>query len=128
MTRRAFTLIELIAVVVVLAIIAGIALPKYFNAVQNGRITDCKDHLAVIRINISQATIEKAAFPTFAELSNWKMPANPFNGSSAVRNASGTWTQDGSPSVLGPQGWAYDEVTGKIWANSNSPGVNENSF
>ena len=36
---RAFTLIELIAVIVVLAILAGVAIPKYFDYAQNAKIS-----------------------------------------------------------------------------------------
>ena len=50
--RKGFTLIELIAVIVVLAILAGVALPKYFDYSANAKTSACKGTLGGIRAGI----------------------------------------------------------------------------
>ena len=50
---RAFTLIELIAVIVVLAILAGVAIPKYFDYAANARESSTKGTLGGVRSAIA---------------------------------------------------------------------------
>ena len=132
--RRGFTLIELIAVIVVLAILAGVALPKYFDYSAQARASSCKGTLGAVRSGIANfyansAISGTASYPSFAQLTTLGtvmqevLPANPYNSSAAVRNADGTWVS-GNPPVSGAQGWAYDPTNGKFWANTNSVGEN----
>jgi prepilin-type N-terminal cleavage/methylation domain-containing protein len=141
MTRRrhptslaAFTLIELLAVVVVLAILAGVALPKYFDYAAQAKVSACKGVLGGVRTAVgafysNSATTGAVAYPTLAELTTIGtvlqevLPDNPYNGSNAV--AAATWNA-ASPPVSGPAGWNYDAAVGKFWANSNT--VGENAF
>jgi hypothetical protein len=68
-------------------------------------------------------------YPTFVQVNTLgtvmqePIPANPYNNSSVIRDADGTWVA-GAPPVSGVQGWAYDETNGKFWANSNTVGEN----
>ncbi len=134
--RRGFTLIELIAVIVVLAILAGVALPKYFDYSAQARSASCKGTLGGVRAGIANFYMNSGiagieTYPTHAELLTLgtvmqePIPQNPYNNSSAVRDADGTWVA-GNPPVAGAQGWAYDESNGKFWANTNT--VGENAF
>jgi hypothetical protein len=62
------------------------------------------------------------------------IPNNPFStknklGSSdanTVYNMSGS--AKGTLSVGGGIGWCYNDLTGAFWANTRTPGVNENEF
>jgi len=135
---RGFTLIELIAVIVVLAILAGVALPKYFDYATQAKISSCKGTLGGVRAGIANfysnsALTSTPAYPTYAQLNTLGtvmqelLPENPYNNASTLRDADGTWVA-GNPPVTGAQGWAYDETNGKCWANSDTTGVDENAF
>ena len=63
---RAFTLIELIAVIVVLAILSGIAIPKYFDYAAQAKASSCKGTLGGVRSAIasfySKSSLNAKAF------------------------------------------------------------------
>jgi len=128
---RAFTLIELIAVIVVLGILAGVAVPKYFDYAANARESATRATLGTVRSAIANfyansAIAGEATFPTIEELRalgtvmQEAIPANPYKNTQQnadVRAA--TWDPDNlAPS--GNEGWNYDANTGRFWANSDS--------
>ena len=133
--RKGFTLIELIAVVVILAILAGVALPRYFDYAAQAKASACKGVLGGVRAGIANfysnaAITGTAAYPTLAQLQTVGtvmqdiLPENPYNNSATIAAAS--WAA--TPPVSGSNGWNYDAATGKFWANSDTVGVDENTF
>jgi len=131
--RKGFTLIELIAVVVVLAILAGVALPKYFDYAAQAKVSACKGALGGVRAGVAnfyanEAISGTAGYPTLAELEavgtvmQELIPDNPYNNSNDV--AAATW-DSANPPVSGAAGWNYDAAAGKFWANSDEVGENE---
>jgi len=128
---RAFTLIELIAVIVVLAILAGVAIPKYIDYTANARSAAVKGTLGGVRSAIANFYANSAvsgspAFPTLVQIQTVgtvmqeAIPANPYNNSTTISAA--TWNT--TPPVAGTNGWNYDAAAGKFWANSNTTGEN----
>jgi prepilin-type N-terminal cleavage/methylation domain-containing protein len=129
---RAFTLIELIAVIVVLAILSGIAIPKYFDYAASAKASSTKGTLGGVRSAIANfyansAVNGTAAYPTLVQVQTTgtvmqeAIPANPYNSSSTI--AAATWAA--TPPVTGANGWNYDAASGRFWANSTTSGVNE---
>lgn len=130
--RRAFTLIELIAVIVVLAILAGVALPKYFDYAAQAKVSAVKGVLGGVRAGVANfyanaALSGTAAYPTLVQLQTVGtvmqeiLPQNPYKSSATIVAAT---YDSSSPPVSGAAGWNYDAAAGKFWANSNSVGEN----
>ena len=143
-SRSAFTLIELIAVIVVLAILSAVAIPRYFDYASSARASTVRATLGSVRTAISNfyanTIVNNAApaFPTLAQLTapgtvmNDPLPNNPFNNSQAT--VAGTWTvatalaPSPAQTVSGTSGWGYDATAGKFWANSATAEVAENTW
>jgi prepilin-type N-terminal cleavage/methylation domain-containing protein len=130
---RAFTLVELIAVIVVLAILAGVAIPKYFDYASKAKESACKAVLGSVRAGIANfyansiITTGTATYPTLTQLETTgtvmqeAIPTNPYNNSNDVTGA--TWAT--TPPVTGNYGWNYDAASGRFWANSTTTGISE---
>lgn len=130
--RRGFTLIELIAVVIILAILTAVAWPKYIDHVAKIDEVTCRGSLGDVRAGIQNfyanaAISGKAVYPTLLQLQTIGtvlqdvVPENPYNGSAVIAAAN---YNAGNPPVSGVNGWNYDAATGKFWANSNTVGEN----
>jgi prepilin-type N-terminal cleavage/methylation domain-containing protein len=130
---RAFTLIELIAVIVVLAILSGVAIPKYFDYAAKAKESACRGVLGGVRSAVANfygnAAVNGApAYPTLVQLQTVGtvmqevMPPNPYNNSATI--AAGVWAA--APPTSGANGWNYDAAAGKFWANSTT--VSENTW
>jgi prepilin-type N-terminal cleavage/methylation domain-containing protein len=137
-TRRAFTLVELIAVIVVLAILSAVAIPKYFDYSAKAKESAVKGTLGAVRSAIANfyantAVNGSAAFPTLAELEangtvlQDAIPTNPYLAAPSNDVAAATWNAS-NPPVSGTNGWNYDVAAGKFWANSDTSGVDENTW
>lgn len=132
-SNYAFTLIELIAVIIVLAILSGVALPKFFDYSSKAKESACKGSLGGVRAAVAsfyanEAINGTAAYPSLTQLQTVgtvmmeTIPDNPYNGSNTI--ASATYSAS-DPPVSGTAGWNYDASAGKFWANSDTTGENE---
>ena len=128
--RKGFTLIELMAVVLILAILAGVALPKFFNYQNQAKEASCKGTLGGVRAGITTGT---AAYPTLAELTDGStmqesLPENPYNSSADV--AAVLSAAAAARTVAGVNGWNYYDGGGADPAlfYANSSVASENSF
>ena len=130
---RAFTLIELIVVIVVLAILAGVAIPKYIDYTSNAKASATRGVLGGVRSAVANFYANSAitgtpTWPTLVQMQTVGtvmqevLPNNPYQNSNAIVAA--VWAA--TPPVAGAQGWDYDVAVGKFWANSN--GSSENTW
>ena len=120
--------------IVVLAILAGVALPRYFDYAAQAKVSSCKGTLGGVRAAIANfyansAISGTATYPTLVQMQTQgtvmqeAIPANPYNNSATI--AAAVWNA-AAPPVSGANGWNYDPAVGRFWANSNA--VAENTF
>lgn len=138
--RSAFTLIELMSVVIILAIIAGVALPKFFDHQARASEAACRGTLGGVRSGIANFYANRAistgtaAYPSLTELTDGStmqeaLPENPYKERADVIAA--TQAQAGSRTVIGGgAGWAYynGSAGGSAVFYANSNDVGENLF
>lgn len=144
--RAGFTLIELMAVVLILAILAGVALPRFFDYRDEARVASCKGTLGGVRAGVANfyangaITGGTAVYPTLAELTTIgtvmqeAIPDNPYDGGANPGDVNAALKAESDartiPVAAGAGGWAYYDGGGAnpavFYANTNN--VNENSF
>ncbi len=130
---RAFTLIEMVVLVCILGVLAGVAIPVYIDYTTNAKAAAAKGTLGAVRSAISTFYLNSAmngtaAYPTLVQLQTLDtvlheaLPVNPYNNSKVI--AAATWAA--TPPTSGNNGWNYDAASGRIWLNSNTGGLGEN--
>lgn len=94
--RKGFSLVELIAVMVVLAILAGVAAPRFFSYSSDAKSAALQGTLGGVRTGIANFYANAAitgtpAYPTFEELTavgtvmQEAIPENPYTGLKTVK-------------------------------------------
>jgi len=123
--NQAFTLIEILVVVVILAILAAIIIPQFRNAGIEAKASSLSTDLQRIRLQIElYRTRHNGNPPTLANFAAQmtgktdmngdtsgtdfgpyliSIPVEPFTGSNAI-------------SAADTEGWNYDETTRRFWA------------
>ncbi|HEX8876912.1 MAG TPA: prepilin-type N-terminal cleavage/methylation domain-containing protein [Phycisphaerales bacterium] len=133
--RKAFTLVEILIVVVILGILAAIVVPQFTNATQDAQAGNIKAQLDTLNNQIelfrartnnypsitdfNTASTTNTAYTTWGPLIDGGYvkapPVNPFNGSSTVAAAAAAgvgWHWNSTTNTLGAVN--FNESTGKI--------------
>jgi len=140
-TAKAFTLVEILIVVIILAILAGVAIPQIGGVTEVSRETNLKENLSKIRAQIQVYRNQHDAFPDGDEFADQmtkytnferevadtgdqdyrygpyleQMPPNPVTKDATIRTASGA--DQHFPPGDADGGWWYNEVTGAFYAD-----------
>lgn len=133
--RRAFTLIEVMIVVVVLAIIAGAVIPQFQDSTKHAKSNTTKFNLRMLReqlqvysnehegrkpttldaltmqTNSTGATGSTAAFPYGPYVI--ELPVNSITGSNLVRTAANN--PPAAATGAEDAGWLYHAASGGVW-------------
>lgn len=121
--RRAFSLVELVVVVLIVGILAAVAAPKMFDTSTKARESATKASLSVVRNAIELYYSENGAYPTATDLvdPNKDMMKKFIKGPFPV-SAYGTKdaTVNAGTTADGKSGWVYDPATGSFWVNDTT--------
>ena len=119
--HSAFSLVELVVVVLIVGILAAVAAPRMFNTASNARSSSTKASLIVVRDAIELYRAQNGSYPTAATLATDLQPfiKGPFpsvqitttNNNANIREISGPFTPSGT------QGWAYNATSGDFYVN-----------
>jgi len=136
---KAFTLVEILIVVVILGILAAIVIPQFTNASSDAQIGNVETQLQTIRSQIELYRVRNnGTYPPLAAGDSWAAagmvnanylrtaPVNPRTGTTTI-------VVSGDPAAMvasGDAGWWYDDTTGNFGCNgfnegfrSQSPGI-----
>ncbi len=129
---KAFTLVEILIVVVILGILAAIVIPQFTNASQDAQIGNVETQLQTIRSQIELYRVRNnGQYPglgAFANENGWgdntengmiqanylrSVPINPRTGTSTIVLSA----DPGVTVATGDAGWWFDAATGNFGAN-----------
>ncbi len=98
--RKAFTLVEILIVVVILGILAAIVVPQFTNATESAQAGNIQTQLESLNSQIELHRAQTNAYPDFTLADPWtplitggylkSIPKNPFNKMSAVGSTGGS--------------------------------------
>ncbi len=137
MRNKAFTLVELLVVIVMLGILAAIAVPRFSSATDDARSASTQSTLAGVRSAIATFRMNAVIngndpFPTLAELTGttvvkFDIPSNPFTGVNGVQTVSLGQATNRSVVSEASAGWNYyidNSATPPVaifYSNSSAP-------
>lgn len=133
--RPAFTLVELLAIVVVIGVLAALTMPVFSAMLSEARTASVEASLAQVRAALARYRVDAVLeggdpLPTLSQLTDVgavmlaPIDANPFNGRAGVRPASRSQASTRRVVDEGAFGWAYfvDNTPGRpsavFYANS----------
>ncbi len=141
--RNAFTLIEVLIVVIIMAVLAATIIPQFSSSTDDAKESSLLFNLHTIRSQIEMYKVHHAGdVPSLANFEDQmtnptdidgnttgtdldygpyfqgEVPANPFNNSSDLVAVATEGTEP-SAVVAGGAGWQYDESTGGFYPNNS---------
>ena len=139
--RSAFTLVEVLIVVVIMAILAAAIIPQFTDSTKDAKNSTVKFNLSTLRSQIQLYRTQHNGTPPDSALTKLTkqtdatgaegttsafpfgpylraIPVNPINNLNDVKVI--TTDAPAASDADGSKGWIYNATTGNIWINDNS--------
>jgi type II secretion system protein G len=123
--RSAFTLVEILIVVIVLGILAALVVPSIVNAADNAAETATYSELGKLRRAVDAYRARESSLPDVTAgdgawgglVSSEYLKSPPINAWVGRENGRQIVIRDTPDAAFqSDYGWVYDDVTGQIWA------------
>jgi prepilin-type N-terminal cleavage/methylation domain-containing protein len=118
--RQGFTLVELVVVIMILGILAGVAAPKFLNTSGAATEASVKQTLAVVRSAIEMHAAQNGGnFPSQASDAAFKAALAPYIRGTFPASPVGTQTNTVTfgTTADGASGWMYENTNGTFICN-----------
>ena len=122
--RAAFSLVELVVVVLIIGILAAVAAPRMFDTAGNARDAATKASLGIVRDAIELFRSQNGSYPLATNLPTaikpfmrGTFPSVQTTLATNQNNSVATSTVDPIAVVAGTAGWAYNQTTGEFVVN-----------
>ena len=115
---RAFTLIELLLVLVILTVLAAVVVPKFTKRSEQARITGARADIANLEVALDASEVDTGAYPT-TEAGLAALVENP----SGIKNWMGPYIKRGVPKDPWGHPYVYKQPGG-----NNTNGYDLHSF
>lgn len=129
-SRRGFSLVELVIVILILGILAAVAAPRMFDTAATAKENGTRRSLTVVRNAIELYRAQNGILPPATNQAEFKTALSSLLQGSFPRAEVGATTNQndnvrivtvaGVPAASGTEGWAYNSTTGQFFVNTTA--------
>lgn len=135
--HKAFTLVELLIVIIIIAVLAAIAIPKFANSSQRSKESALRAELSLLRNGVELFKTDTGAFPAnLADLEATAPPASGLDSAGAAKTITaadwkGPYVNKVNPDPVSAAAFTYTKTSpnvGKITSSASGNGSDGTAY